>query len=49
MKKFKVSYNNVEEDLCHVWVEAFDVEGAKIEAKQEYWDIVEIIQVIEMK
>lgn len=46
MKEFKVSYMSGE-DLCHVCVEAYNEEGAKEQAKNEYWDIDEIIQVVE--
>lgn len=48
MKEFKVSYTDKEGDLSHVRVEANDVEGAKESAKREYWDIEDIIQVIEL-
>jgi len=48
MKNFKVSYIDKEGDLSHVRVEANDVDGAKVSAKREYWDIENIIQVIEI-
>ena len=48
MKEFKVSYMTNEDDLCHVRVFAYDKEGAKAEARSEYWDIDEIIQVVPM-
>jgi hypothetical protein len=48
MKDFKVSYTTKDDDLCHVRVSAYNKEDAKAEAKQEYWDIDEIIQVTPM-
>ena len=48
MKEFKVSYTDKEGDLSHVRVEAYDSNGAKESAKREYWDIENIIQVIEL-
>ena len=48
MKDFKVSYEDKEGDLSHVRIQADNREGAKAQAKREYWDIDRIIQVIEL-
>ena len=48
MKDWKVSYMTKEDDLCHVRVEAYDEDGAKEQARSEYWDIEDIIQVVEV-
>jgi len=45
MARFKVSYIDSEGDLTHVSVEADSREGAMQQAKSEYWDIKDIIQV----
>jgi type II secretory pathway component PulF len=43
--KFNIDYIDKSGDLSHVWVEANNKEDAIMEAKSEYWDIKEIIQV----
>ena len=48
MKRFKVSYEDKDGDLSNVSVFADDVEGAKAQAKREYWDIDRVVQVIEL-
>jgi hypothetical protein len=48
MKRFKVSYEDADGDLSHVWVDANDEAGARASAKREYWDCENIIQVVEM-
>jgi cytidylate kinase len=45
MKKFYVDYIDTNDDLCHIWVEANSKEEAIREAKREYWDIKNIIDV----
>lgn len=45
MKKFYVDYIDSDDDLCHIWVEANSKEEAIREAKREYWDIKNIIDV----
>lgn len=45
MKKFYIDYVDKGGDLCHVWVMASSKEDAKIQARQEYWDIDSIISV----
>lgn len=45
MKKFYVDYIDTDDDLCHIWVEANSKEEAIREAKREYWDIKNIIDV----
>lgn len=43
--KYKIDYIDREDDLCHIWVEAYDKKEAKMLALNEYWDIKEIIQI----
>lgn len=43
MKKYIIKYITKDDDLCTIWVEASSKKEAKSEAKQEYWDIKEII------
>jgi type II secretory pathway component PulF len=45
MKTFKVSYISLEGDLCHVTVEAYTKEDARIQLKREYWDVREIVRI----
>jgi type II secretory pathway component PulF len=47
MKKFIVKYIDKSDDLSSVWVSASSKEEAKSKAKQEYWDIKEIIMCTE--
>lgn len=46
MKTFFVSYLDNEGDLCHVRVEAFDKEDAKLQVRREYWNVEEILEVV---
>lgn len=45
MKTYFISYLDNEGDLCHVNVEAFDKDDAKIQVKREYWNVEEILEV----
>lgn len=45
MKRFHIDYIDKSGDLCHVWVNAASKQDANIQAKHEYWDIQEIINV----
>lgn len=45
MKTFKVSYIDLEGDLCHVMIEAYTKEDARVQLKREYWDVREIIRI----
>lgn len=45
MAKYYVDYTDRSGDLCHIWVEASSKSDAESEARQEYWDIDEIISV----
>jgi hypothetical protein len=47
MKTFKIDYISLEDDLCHVLIEAYTREDAKIQLKREYWDVKEILRVRE--
>lgn len=49
MKKYVVKYTTTDGDLCSVCVEAESVEDAKIQARNDYWDIKGIINVTEIK
>ena len=43
--RWYIDYEDRSGDLCHIWVEAYDEQDAIENAKQEYWDIVNIISV----
>ena len=45
LSTYFVSYLDNEGDLCHVHVEAFDKDDAKLQVRREYWNVEEIIQV----
>lgn len=45
MNEYRVSYEDKEEDLTHVRVNANSAEEAKEQAKVEYWDIEKIVEV----
>lgn len=45
LNTYFVSYIDNEGDLCHVSVEAFDKDDAKLQVIQEYWNVDEIIGV----
>ena len=45
MAKFHIDYTDKSGDLSHVWVEAGSPEEAEDIAREEYWDIEEIIQI----
>lgn len=49
MKKFIVKYTDRYDDLSTVWVMANSKEDAKHVARNEYWDIVCIVSVVESK
>lgn len=49
MKRYVVRYTDVEGDVSAVCVEAESVEDAKIQARNDYWDIKGIINVTEIK
>lgn len=48
MKDYRITYVTNEGDSCKVWLSAESKEEAESEARQEYWDIEEIISVSEM-
>lgn len=43
--KYYVDYNDVHGDLCHVWVDADSTQDAIDQARDEYCDILDIIDV----
>jgi hypothetical protein len=45
MDKYMVKYTDKSGDLSSVWVYAGSKEEAKQNAKNEYWDIVDIVMV----
>lgn len=47
LKTFVIDYLDNEGDLCHVSVEAFDKDDAKLQVRHEYWNVEEVIQVYE--
>lgn len=47
MKSYKITYIDADGDVCTVTVEASNKQEAKIELKQEYWDVKEIIKIRE--
>jgi len=46
MKDWKISYEDESGDLHHVWETAKTADDAEQQARQEYWDIHEVIQVV---
>lgn len=44
-KRFIVDYIDASDDLSHIWIMADNATQAEQLAKEEYWDIKEIIQV----
>ena len=48
MDKYVVKYTDKYGDLSSVWVYASSKEDAKMQAKDEYWDIVDIVMVTKM-
>lgn len=48
MKRYIVKYMSRDSELCFVWVEAESREDAKMQAKDEYWDIEDIVMVTEI-
>lgn len=48
MDKYLVKYTDKHGDLTSVWVYASSKEDAKAQAKNEYWDIVDILMVSKM-
>lgn len=49
MRKYIVKYENHDGDLCTVWLTADSREDAKTQARAEYWDIKDILQIIEIR
>lgn len=49
MRRYIIKYDNHDGDLCTVWLEAEDREDAKLQARREYHDIKDIVQVIEIR
>ena len=49
LKKWKVNYTTTEGDSCSVWEEAETREEAESNVRNEYWDVKEIVQTIEIK
>ena len=47
MKKYYVTYNDKEHDLCTIWVRANNLNEAEWTARDEYWDIDEILSITE--
>lgn len=47
MKKYNIDYIDNGGDLCHVWVMASSKDDARVQVKQEYWDIDRIVQIRE--
>jgi type II secretory pathway component PulF len=47
--KFYIDYMTSDGDLTHVWVDAQNKEDAEQQARSEYWDIDQIIDVRKAK
>lgn len=43
--KFYVSYNTKDGDFSTIWVNADSADEAESEARSEYWDIAEIVNI----
>lgn len=48
MDKYIVKYTDKSGDLSSVWVYANSKEDAKAQARNEYWDIADIVMVSKM-
>ena len=44
-KTYFVSYLDLEGDLCHVRIEAFDEDDARLQTRREYWHVNEILSI----
>ena len=44
-KTYFVSYLDLEGDICHVRVEAFDEDDARLQLRREYWNVNEILNI----
>lgn len=49
MRRYIIKYENHDGDLCTVWLEAADREDAKVQARAEYRDIKDILQITEIR
>ena len=47
MKTYYIDYLDKSGDLTHIWVEAESKQDAESEARSEYWDIDEILEIRE--
>ena len=47
MKTYYIDYYDKSGDLCHIWVNASNKAEAESEARSEWWDIAEIIDIRE--
>lgn len=45
MNKYYIDYISKDDDYCHIWVMANSKEEAEQNARQEYWDIKEIVNI----
>lgn len=45
MAKYYINYIDKNGDSCRVWTRAHNAQEAKENAKQEYWDIQDIVSV----
>lgn len=45
MRTFYITYKTVDGDIDTVSIEASNREDAKVQLKQEYWDVREIIRI----
>ena len=45
MKRYYIDYYTKEGDYCHIWVYARSKEDAEEEARHEWWDIDEIVEI----
>ena len=44
-KTYFVSYLDLAGDLCHVRIEAFDEDDARLQTRREYWNVNEILSI----
>lgn len=45
MSKYYVSYKTADGDFTTIWLNAYDEQEAEENAKHEYWDIDEIVEI----
>lgn len=48
MKEYIIKYRTLEGDVDSVSIEAYSKEDARVQLKREYWDVHEVLSIIEV-